>query len=118
MPHHVKVSRATVEELFVLEKEDAKPNGLQYDVATDRLLVADVDQQFVNKTKGRTDPDGNGHSTGQHQRKQTHRLHRHRFPTRVRTGNDEHVIVDAEVQVESDHRALGRPFLDRSIAES
>lgn len=41
MTHHVKVSRATVEELFVLEKEDAKPNGLQYDIATDRLLVAD-----------------------------------------------------------------------------
>lgn len=39
--HHVQVRRAQVDVLFTLEKEGAKPNGLQYDAATDRLLVAD-----------------------------------------------------------------------------
>lgn len=39
--HHVRVRRARVESLFVLEKEGARPNGLQYDAPTDRLLVAD-----------------------------------------------------------------------------
>ena len=39
--HHAQVSRAEVEVLFTLEKEGAKPNGLQYDIPTDRLLVAD-----------------------------------------------------------------------------
>ena len=40
-PTYVPVRRASVEVLFTLEKDAAKPNGLQYDAATDRLLAAD-----------------------------------------------------------------------------
>ena len=40
-PSYVPVRRASVEVLFTLEKDAAKPNGLQYDEATDRLLAAD-----------------------------------------------------------------------------
>ena len=37
----VRVSHAQVEEIFTLQKEGAKPNGLHYDAARDELLVAD-----------------------------------------------------------------------------
>lgn len=38
---HVPLRRARVEVLFALAKPGSKPNGLQYDPAADRLLVAD-----------------------------------------------------------------------------
>ena len=38
---HVPLRRARVEVLFALAKPGAKPNGLQYDPAARRLLVAD-----------------------------------------------------------------------------
>ena len=37
----VRVSHARVEEVFTLQKEGCKPNGLHYDAARDELLVAD-----------------------------------------------------------------------------
>ena len=37
----VRVTHARVEEVFTLQKEGCKPNGLQYDAARDELLVAD-----------------------------------------------------------------------------
>ena len=40
-PSYVPVRRASVEVLFTLQKETARPNGLQYDAASDRLLAAD-----------------------------------------------------------------------------
>ena len=54
--HHVQVSRAEVEVLITLEKEGGKPNGLQYDIPNDRLLVADQAGAVNARGVGGLDP--------------------------------------------------------------